>query len=313
MDDTTDESLVQFILGGEPEQEATNEETEAAPQVDATDEETGEAAPSEETEADDEDVAEAEEPDVQEQPDLITVKVNGVEKKVTLDELKRDYSGQQYVQQRMQEAAAKVKEAEAFQQTLAQERQAILAMAQQLSTQGLVPPPKAPDPKLAETDPVKYIKEQARYQSETQNWQAQQLQFQALQQRQSAMTEAQRRQKLQENAERLKEKIPAFADPQKAEALRADLLKFGREYGFADADLLSVDDARSVEVLHDAMQWRKLQSQKVQPVQPGAPKTVKPKATRPEPAKVAERDILKRAAKTQNPDDWLAYLTTPQR
>jgi len=316
VDATTEESLVQFILGGEPQQDeeaADNEDTEAAP-LDATDEETGEEAEPEETEADDEDVEEAEEPDAPEQPELITVKVNGVEKKVTLEELKRDYSGQQYVQQRMQEAAAKVKEAEQLQQTLAQERQAILSLAQQLSTQGVVPPPKLPDPKLAETDPVKYIKEQAKYQDQLVRWQNQQSQVHAVQQRQAQLADMQRRQRLQENAERLKAKIPDFADPVKAEALRSDLVKFGREYGFTDADLMSVDDARSVEVLHDAMQWRKLQAQKAQPVQRAeAPKVVRPKAVRPESPKASEAKVFERAKKTQSPDAWVEWLTTPSK
>ncbi len=308
MADTTEESLVQFILGGEPTEEAAEEETEAAPQQDATDEETGEAAPSEETEAEQEDVAEAEGPDVPEQPDLYTVKVNGVEKQVTLEELKRDYSGNQYVQQRMQDAAAKVKEAEAFAQTLAQERQAVLALAQQLSAQGVMPPPKLPDPKLAETDPVKYMKERARFDAEAMKWQQQQAQIAALQSRQVELTQAERQQRLAENAERLKAEIPEFADPQKSEALRRDLLKFGKDYGYSETELLSVDDARAIKVLHKAMQWDRLQAQKAQPVQPGAPKTVKPKAVRPEPKQLAEQKALQRAAKSQKAEDWTAYL-----
>lgn len=37
------------------------------------------------------------------------------------------------------------------------------------------------------------------------------------------------------------------------------LLSTGKEYGFTDAELNSVVDPRHVKVLHDAMQWRKLQ------------------------------------------------------
>lgn len=314
MDTTTEESLVNFILGEEPKEEAADEETETAPQLDATDEDTGEAAPSEETEAEQEDVEEAEEePDVPEQPDLITVKVNGVEKQVTLEELKRGYSGQEYVQQRMQEAAAKVKEAEQLQQSLAQERQAILALAQQMAQNGLKPQPKLPDPNLANTDPVKYIKEQAKYQQDMQAWQAQQAQIQAVQARNAQLAEAQRRQQIAENAERLKTKIPEFADPQKAEALKADLLKAGKDYGYSDADLMSITDARAVEVLRDAAQWRKLQAQKAQPVQPGAPKVVKPKAVQAQSPKQTEAKLIQQARKSQKPDDWANWLLTPTK
>jgi hypothetical protein len=316
VDATTEESLVQFILGGEPQQddEATeDEDTEAAP-LDATDEETGEEAEPEETEADDEDVEEAEEPDVPEQPDLHTVKVNGVEKKVTLEELKRDYSGQQYVQQRMQEAASKIKEVEQMQQAVAQERQAMLALVQQISAEGVAAPPKLPDPKLAETDPVKYIKEQARYQAEAVKWQQQQARIQAERQRQAQLADLQLRQQVAQSAERLKAKIPDFADPKRAEAISRELASVAREYGFNEAELNSIYDDRSVLVLHDAMQWRKLQSQKAQPVQRAeAPKVVRPKAVRPESPKASEAKVFERAKKTQSPDAWVEWLTTPSK
>jgi hypothetical protein len=37
------------------------------------------------------------------------------------------------------------------------------------------------------------------------------------------------------------------------------LVSVGKEYGFSDAELNSIVDPRHVKVLHDAMQWRKLQ------------------------------------------------------
>ena len=63
----------------------------------------------EEAEEDERDTEEAEEPE----PELYTVRVDGKEEKVTLEELTRGYSGQQYVHKGMQEAAAYRKEAEA--------------------------------------------------------------------------------------------------------------------------------------------------------------------------------------------------------
>jgi hypothetical protein len=40
---------------------------------------------------------------------------------------------------------------------------------------------------------------------------------------------------------------------------REALLSTGKDYGFSDAELNSIVDPRHVKVLHDAMQWRKLQ------------------------------------------------------
>jgi hypothetical protein len=39
-----------------------------------------------------------------------------------------------------------------------------------------------------------------------------------------------------------------------------EIVSVGKDYGFTDAELNSVIDPRHVKVLHDAMQWRKLQS-----------------------------------------------------
>lgn len=306
MSDTTEQDFTQYILGGElnAEEETQEEEKEeAAPQDNETDEAPGEAEVSEETEDEIEEQGEAEEHDAQSQPDLYTVKVNGVEKQVTLDELKRDYSGQSYVQQRMQEAAAKVKEAEQLQQQA-------MTMLQQVVTHGVLPMPKVPDPAIADTDPVRYIKEQARYQKEVAAYQAQQSQIAQIHQRNAQAAEQQRHAELIENAERLKADIPEFADPQKAEAIKADLIKAGREYGYTDSDLLSVTDARAIKVLRDAMQWRKLQSQKAQPDKPGAPKVVKPAAKRSEPPQLAEKKIIEKAKRS---GDWTAYLMQPTK
>lgn len=100
------------------EDQITEEETEETEEVEATaDAEIEEEVESEE-EVEDEEIY-ASESDTenhlddasQEEPSLYTVKVNGQEEQVTLDDLKQGYSGQKYVQQGMQDAAAQKKEA----------------------------------------------------------------------------------------------------------------------------------------------------------------------------------------------------------
>ena len=90
---------------------------------------------------DDDEGIEIEESDVG--PELYTVKVDGEERKVTLDELKREYSGQKYIQKGMQENAELRKQYEELTQQTSQERQMLAQMIQQLQVQG-IPPTKSP-------------------------------------------------------------------------------------------------------------------------------------------------------------------------
>lgn len=60
--------------------------------------------------------------------------------------------------------------------------------------------------------------------------------------------------KIAKGKEILAKEIPNWS-PETNQAL----LSTGKEYGFSDAELNSIVDPRHVKVLHDAMQWRKLQ------------------------------------------------------
>ena len=60
--------------------------------------------------------------------------------------------------------------------------------------------------------------------------------------------------KIAKGKEILAKEIPNWS-PETNQAL----LSTGKDYGFTDAELNSIVDPRHVKVLHDAMQWRKLQ------------------------------------------------------
>jgi len=91
-------------------EEATEETVEATDDnqtemVEEVDDDMDDIGSSDDVEfADDEDV-EVEEPEVQEEPTMFTVKVDGEEREVDLEELTRGYSGQKYIQKGMAENA----------------------------------------------------------------------------------------------------------------------------------------------------------------------------------------------------------------
>ena len=222
------------------------------------------------------------EAEVPEETNLIPVKVNGKEEMWTLDQLKQSAAGQGYINQRMQEIAQVEKQYKEQAQQLAQQQQQVLRMYQQAQQVG-VTPPVPPTTELFDKDPIGYMEQKIKYDEAKQQYDAQVQQVQQLQRQQQAATEQQRMQFLAQQAEVLKQHIPDIADPEKGAAIKADLVKTGTHYGFSEAEIQGVTDARYVRALNDAMKWRRLQDKKRA-------------ATRGEPAKTVVKAGAKRRA-----------------
>ena len=326
--ETTDiESAVESLLAPQAEDaQETSEvleqdtaeaeaETETQVEEEADAEEVADEADAEEAEADDEaeeaeEDDDGEETDADEKPETFKVKVDGEEVEVTLDELKRDYSGQKYIQKGMQQAAEARKQAESLYTTLQNERQQFLATLQQVQQQGIIEPPQKPSAELLDQDPIGYMQENAKYEAKMAEYQQQQRQLQEQAARQQQLAQQAHQVQVQEQAKRLVEMIPEFADAEKASQIKNDLLRTGTEaYGFSAEELSSIVDARMVKVLHDAYKWQQLNSGKAKAKkQPAPSKNVKPKARRPEPQKVVRRKKLDAAKRSGKPEAFVDLL-----
>lgn len=310
--DTTDalDQAVDSLLAIEPEITETDEvEVEEADEEETLEEETDEADEDEGEEPESEEGDEDEEDDGDEQPQLHTVKVDGEEVEVTLDDLKRSYSAVGYAQKRMQQAAEAKKEAEGLYQTLQLERQQFLATVQNMQQQGIVTPPQAPNVALLETDPIGYMQEKAAYDVKLQEFQNQQRQLQGQQQRQQQLQQQAMQMALQEQARKLTEAIPEFANPETAATLKKELVDFSSNYGLSAEEVASIADARYVQVLYDAYKFRQLQSGKDKAKQkPKPPRNVKPKPRRAEPQKVVQSRKLQAARKSGKPEAFIDLL-----
>lgn len=112
---------------------------------------------------------------------------------------------------------------------------------------------------LRDSDPVDYATKQADFT----RWQMHRQQLaQGLTQAQQQVSHAQAQQlqaRLQEAIPVLREKIPGWG-----EAKAKEIRSHASHYGFTDADLDGLYDPRQVMVLHDAMEYRKLMSKKVE-------------------------------------------------
>jgi len=267
----------------EPEEEQPEEDSDDEGEADEeTDDDSDESGADE---SDEEDYEDGDDEDDSEDPDetLYTVKVDGEEKQVNLEELKRGYSGQQYVQLGMQKAAEAQKQAAQVNEILQQQTRHMDQLIQNIQAGALTPPVK-PDPSLYDTDPMAYLDKSLEYDKAFEVYQQNLRQVQQqLQYKEQAEAEARA---AYEQAERgkLHEAMPELQDPQKAQAFGKQIMQAAQEYGFSDEEIGNIQSHRELLVLRDAMRYRALQkkgdivkekSKKARkPIKPGAKKVV---------------------------------------
>lgn len=208
-----------------------------------------------------------EDEDSDEQPNIIKLKVNGEELEKPLDEvIALAQQGVDYTK-KTQEVAEQRKQLEEYAQTIkVQEQKFQEQVALNNALIGDIAQLQAVDNQLAQFNDVNWQEL-----SDTDFVEAQKLFFtynQLQTQRSSLASELQTKQKaLQEQqaqsiAERIEKgkEILAKEIPNWSRETSQAIISTGKEYGFTDDELGMIVDPRHVKVLHDAMQWRKLQS-----------------------------------------------------
>jgi hypothetical protein len=261
------EALMAPVESETAEVETTEAEIEEVVEEEAEVEQEADIEESDEYETEDEDeggeeyTAEEQEAD-QSGPETYSIKVDGEDVSVTLDDLKRDYSGQQYIQKGMKQAAETRKQAEEAFNGLNQQRQQLDQLMQQIGQQGVLAQPVPPTRELLADDPLGYIEAEATYRDEMGAYQAQrqtlQQQHQATQQAQGQAQQAH----LQEQLSELAKAIPDFGDAVKAPKMKELLLKQGVSEGYTSDEMSSIVDHRAMKVLHKAMLYDQMMAGK---------------------------------------------------
>jgi len=290
---STIEDAVESIIAPseEPTEEVleSQETEEATEEVEATAEDETEEVEEEEVEASSEDDEDLIDEPSQEEPEFYSVKVDGQEFQVTLDDLKQGYSGQKYVQQGMQDVAAKRKEAEDVYAALNNERQQLAEIYQQLQNGGVAQPPTKPNKELFEADPIGYMQENLAYEEKKAEYDSQMAQLQNVSQQNSEAQQHARKAFLQEQMQILQRDIPEFADEKKGQQLKDKLVNTGiKHYGYTTEEIGAITDSRAIKVLNDARKYQSIiagkskaevKTKSAKPVvKPGAKKTPTPNA-----------------------------------
>ncbi|WP_343577947.1 hypothetical protein [Pseudomonas sp.] len=248
------------------QQEATQEAQEDMREEEAT-------QPEAEAEEATEEAVEAAEEQAEEEPQKFTVKVDGKEVEVTLDELKNGYQRQSDYTRKTQEAAELRKQAETERSQANQEREHYFNNLQRMQVQlesVLEHQSQIDWNKLIDENPVEAVRQQHLLQER----QARYQQVMAEQQRVAQQYQAEQAQAqasyLSEQREALLAKLPDWKDDAKAAAEQGAISKFLQEQGFDSAEIQAVTDHRHVLIARDAMRYRdlmanaKAQAKKVQ-------------------------------------------------
>jgi hypothetical protein len=319
--DTTElnsfDSAVEGLLAPQPEAEEVEneavEEDEAEYAVEAEFEEVedSEDPDDEEREVPQSDEYEGPEDDDVPAPPLHTVKVDGTEVQVSLEDLKRGYSGQQYVQKGMQEAAAARKQAEEVYANLLNERQQIGYLLQTAQS-GLPQAPIAPSKEHFDSDPIGYMEAKMQYDEAKTAYDGQIGQLQHVVHQQGQAEQYAQRVYLEREMETLKALVPEFAEPDTASQARDRLVTMGQEiYGYDVNEIGQVMDHRAIRVLNDAIKYQELVSGKKQAVtkaKPKAKRTVKAGAKKMRSNTDAERQTRQKLKKSGSIDDALNLI-----
>jgi len=292
----------------EAEAEVTEEDTQL--EAESYEDDEDDAVEVEESEEDDDYEDGEEEP----QETVYTVKVDGEEIEVSLDEALQGYQRQQAFTKRSQEAAEMRKAAE---KEAAEAKQARDYYAQQLDVlaqQIQQTIPQEPDwVSLAkEVTAEEYNAIRAEYDNRQANLAKVEQERQALSQQQTVEQQKMLEEHLRAQRSDMLNRIPKWKDDDVRNKERLEVVEYARNIGFSEQEVAQATDARAVELLYKAMQWDNLQRKKPtakkrarqapKMAKAGQPRTKKQAASR------SRQQSMTRLNKERSVDAAVSYL-----
>lgn len=249
-----------------------------------------------------------------ETPEAYTVKVDGEEFEVSLDELRDGYQRQSDYTRKSQSLAEQRKAYEANLQAVQNERNQYAQVLEQMSENQNYQLQQFEDinwKELKDDDPMEYMEKRLEYQdAKDKISQINTERARVHQQNQNEITQV-LTEKVQKEAELLSAALPEYADP--GSNLKTDIRKYALSLGFPENEIDSISDHRVVLVLHKAMMQdnaaKGVKKVKVAPkvVKSGTPQTKSQKVKRVTQAK-RER-LSKTGHATHAADVFLDLIT----
>jgi hypothetical protein len=254
----------------------------------------------------DEQSEDSDETEEEEQPQVFTVKVDGKEIDVTLDELQKGYSRTQDYTRKTQQIAEARKSVEAETVAIRAEReqyaQLLGALQQQLESAGEQP---VDWDRLYTEDPIEWVRQRELSRDKQERKAAIQSEQQRLSYINTQQHTEQMKAKLAEEQSALIAAVPEWKDEKKAKAEKALLVEFGQKIGFSEEELKNVYDHRAVIALRKAALYDQMVSKRkdIKPVVNNGPRPVKPSAAGRVSQSTDATRAKQRLAKTGRVDD----------
>jgi hypothetical protein len=242
----------------------------------------------------------------QEQPQVFSVKVDGKEVEVTLDELQKGYSRTQDYTRKTQQIAEVRKQTEAELSAVRAEREQYAQLLSALESQvQQVAQPNIDWDRLYQEDPIEWVRQREVMrdnQDKAAAIQSEKQRLAQLSQQEQAQFMSQR---LEHEKEALLAAIPDWKDAKKAAAEKALLMDFGQKIGFTPDELKNVVDHRAVLMLRKAALYDQMMSKRgnIKPVTNNGPRPAKPGAAGRVSNTTEAVRAQQRVAKTGRVDD----------
>jgi hypothetical protein len=218
----------------------------------------------------------------EEKPDqTFTVKVDGTEVTVTLDELQKGYSRTQDYTRKTQQIAEIRRQVESEAEAIRAERSQYAQLLGALESQvQQAAQPNIDWDRLYQEDPIEWVRQKEVMRENQAKSQAIQFEQQRLMQI-SQQEQAQQMQSfLAQQQDELLKVLPDWKDPNKAKKEKELLIDFGQKAGFSTDELKNIFDHRVVNVLRKAALYEQMMGkrQSIKPVVNNGPRPAKPGA-----------------------------------
>lgn len=281
--------------------EESEEETETAASEEESpgEEDAPEEEPAEEQSEDEEEAKE------EEQPQTFTVKVDGKDVSVTLEELQKGYSRTQDYTRKTQQIAEVRKQVEAETQAVRAERAQYAQLLGALQAQLQATEPQVDLDRLYNEDPIEWVRQKEILRERQEKAYA----IQAEQQRLAQLSQQEQQQAMEQQLiaqkDALLAALPEWKDPKKAKAEKALVVETAKSVGFTEDDLKQVYDHRLVLLLRKAGLYDQMMSKRqgIKPVVSNGPRPAKPGAAGRVSTTTESTRAKQRLAKTGRIDD----------
>lgn len=220
---------------------------------------------------------EAEGENDEDEPQVFTVKVDGKEMEVSLDELKNGYSRTADYHRKTEMLANERKQFHAEIEQVRKERETYAQLLPVLAQQIEANLPQPPDPALKLHDPIEYMLRMENYREQTALWQSAQAEQARLQEVNAAEVAKQRKMIVEEAVKLLPKTLPRWSDAKLFEQDRKAMRDYAKSLPvpYSDGELDQADDPRALSLLYKAMRYDAMMAKKLK-AQPKIERAMRP-------------------------------------